>query len=580
MFKRKKIKGVISVSAISMMTAVILFLGILAPPVVAQSIGGLLKNAVSEVKEAGGDGPSVDVDALVKKINSDLRAAENLKFNGKIQESSDMLDQIARDIATVKGADPDNSKLAGYESKYARQRKDIDKRMPKETPPLESTSTSSVPASQAGPTSEKVPAGVTKRLKEIGGELDDAEGMVSNTSYSEDRRVKNTEYALKSADELMGEIERMYADSMSHPDVVSVQERRKKIQGDLDALKGKVADAEAAEEANRKAEEDAAAAEEANKEADRAAWESRTIDKKQAAEDWALLAKLRDKHLRDLGSESYFTKAGEGFIPVWREWKSQFAPLQVRFKQTYGESYDDVTKSFEGVQKPLDVSSEITDLSNWLGYLDLERQEKDYVDWAVRRGRDSYSRWKAMENPDPTKYELKFDYTERALNSFKIARMLDPEGSYDDFIAQAEAARKETYPLWMEVLKKLEWPGHKADFAGPGKPDALAKAALDFLKKDKDWSKPEYDDVHIPLAACVTGSGWVVSKTNVLQQPTQYSIDIFVAFEGSKEPEIVYVYHMVFYTREELGVKKELPFKWCNSRLYAKYRMLKSKVPR
>jgi len=36
---------------------------------------------------------------------------------------------------------------------------------------------------------------------------------------------------------------------------------------------------------------------------------------------------------------------------------------------------------------------------------------------------------------------------------------------------------------------------------------------------------------------------------------------------------------MVFYTVEEGGVQKALPFRYANSRQYAKYRMLMSNVP-
>ncbi len=49
----------------------------------------------------------------------------------------------------------------------------------------------------------------------------------------------------------------------------------------------------------------------------------------------------------------------------------------------------------------------------------------------------------------------------------------------------------------LEDIKGKEWPGHNPDFSGPGDPDKLAAAALDFLRKKPDWSRPEYDDVHM-----------------------------------------------------------------------------------
>jgi hypothetical protein len=126
----------------------------------------------------------------------------------------------------------------------------------------------------------------------------------------------------------------------------------------------------------------------------------------------------------------------------------------------------------------------------------------------------------------------------------------------------------------LEDIKGREWPGHNPDFSGPGDPDKIADAALEFLKKNPNWSRPEYDDVHTPYAACVTGTDWSVSKKAPLtHQPTQYSLDVLVAFTGEKDPDVAYVYHMVFYTREEAGVEKAPPFRYANSRQYSKYKI-------
>lgn len=126
----------------------------------------------------------------------------------------------------------------------------------------------------------------------------------------------------------------------------------------------------------------------------------------------------------------------------------------------------------------------------------------------------------------------------------------------------------------LKDIEGKEWPGHNPDFSGPGNPDEIAEAALEFLTRNPNWSRPEYDDVHTPYAACVTGSEWAVSKKAPLtHQPTQYSINLLVAFTGEKDPDIAYVYHMVFYTREEAGVAKSLPLRYANSRQYAKYQI-------
>ena len=520
-----------------------------------------------------------DVDALAKQANSDLRKAQNEMFSSKYEASDELLKKASEAIEKMKAADPDNSKIKSLESKYTRQRKDLDKRMNKST--TATTSSSSSSAKSAASASDKLPAGVTKRLKDYNRNLDSAESSLTKESnISDESRAEQAVYALDSADSFMEEIVKMYGDqiSMDHPDLVAAKKRCADIQKQADALAGKVADLKAKEEADLKAKADSKQAEEDKRKAGEAAWASRVIDKKQAAKDWTIVDKLSWKYQSDFMSQSYFTKNGAVFIQEWNDWKKEFLPLWERFEKSYGTSYEDLEYSFKDVQKPLGVKRDVINCIPLLKSIKIDEQEKQYVSWAMNRGRDSFNRWQAMTNPDPTKIELKYDYTDRALNSFKLAKKLDPEGDYDEFIAQAQAAQDQTKPMWLEALKKIEWPGHNPDFAGPGKPDELAAAALDFLRKVDQWTKPEYDDEHIPLAACVQSSGWAVSKKNILSEPLQYSINITVAFTGKKSGETAYVYNMVFYTGEELGINKGLPFKYANSRQYEKHRMLKSKI--
>ena len=54
---------------------------------------------------------------------------------------------------------------------------------------------------------------------------------------------------------------------------------------------------------------------------------------------------------------------------------------------------------------------------------------------------------------------------------------------------------------------------------------------------------------------------------------------MLVAFTGRADPELVYCYCMVFYTREEAGVKPGMPLHFANSKQYACFRMLKANVP-
>ncbi len=302
-------------------------------------------------------------------------------------------------------------------------------------------------------------------------------------------------------------------------------------------------------------------------------------DAPQAAADWKTLSDLTNHYVSDLLSQSTFQKQGQAFIDDWKAWRGKFEPFFKQFTERYGTSYDQVTKAFEGVTQPLDVNQDIGSLYNSASNIDLVAQEKQIVQWAADLGRESYQRWSGLKDPDTSKMELKFDYADRAVRYFTLAAELDPQGDYASFIEQANAAREQSNADWQKVLKDLTWPGHNPQFAGPGDPDALAAAALDYLKQAESWSRPEYDDEHIPIAACVTAKDWEVYKTTALGAPTQYSLDCFVAFKGTQDPNIAYGYHMVFYTREDPGVEKAPPFRYANSQQYAKYKMLMANVP-
>jgi hypothetical protein len=188
-----------------------------------------------------------------------------------------------------------------------------------------------------------------------------------------------------------------------------------------------------------------------------------------------------------------------------------------------------------------------------------------------------------MKNPPKEKLELKVDYAKRALAKYSQARELDP-GVGSNAVAKAENALKESEAALKKAMTELRWPGHNPDFKGPGDPDDLAAEALNLLRKmkaeGKQWSKPEYDDEHIPIAACVAGSKWNVwKKEPITQKPTQFSLKFFIAFKGAKDPDIAYGYYMFFYTDERSGVEMAPPFYYCNSQQYAKFKMLMDNVP-
>ncbi|MCB9854504.1 MAG: hypothetical protein H6818_02370 [Phycisphaerales bacterium] len=303
-------------------------------------------------------------------------------------------------------------------------------------------------------------------------------------------------------------------------------------------------------------------------------------DNQVAAQDWKALAELCKEYQDNFQSQSAFKAKGATIVTSWEDWKARFEPVRDRFRSRYGERNPDIYETFENVPKPDGVTMPATQAAGIAYGIDIPQCERQFADWAASWAMSALRLSNSIKEDNREKLELKYVRAEDAVRYFKLAKRWKNDGDYDAKIQEAETAARLALPLWKEVLKELAWPGHDKRFAGLDEPDALAAAALAFLREHPDWSAPEYDDEHVPLAACVESDAWSVCKRAPLTDvPTQYSVAILVAFTGKADPDLVYVYHMVFYTAEAAGVKPGLPFRHANSKQHATFRMLKSNVP-
>lgn len=303
-------------------------------------------------------------------------------------------------------------------------------------------------------------------------------------------------------------------------------------------------------------------------------------DTRQAAKDWAQMDKMLTEREK-FQYQSSFEKHPDEFVSNWLDFSENFTAAAGDFAERYGSDRTSLQDFFQKVIKPSEADREcFIFVDQYLfAVSDMERMHRQITDWAESMGKDNYLRWEQMTDTDNTKTELKYRYARRALAGYNAAAKLNPDSDYSELVKKAESAERETKDLYIKTMESIKWPGHNKNFTGPGNPGELSEAALEFLRNNPKWSRPEYDDEHIPYAACVTGSGWEVYKTAPLTNvPTQYSLDMLVAFTGKNDPDIVYAYNMVFYTAEESGVKKALPFRYANSKQYQKYQMLKKSV--
>jgi hypothetical protein len=304
------------------------------------------------------------------------------------------------------------------------------------------------------------------------------------------------------------------------------------------------------------------------------------VDQRQAIEDWKTLDKLCLEYEMTYLDENEAKKKGAGLKADWEAWKKQFQPAWENFKKRYGADENTVRAAFKGIAKPQGVAMDAAQVANVSGGINFATAEKSFGDWAVKWGNEALGVATRLKGENLEQLERKVVRAEDAVRYCQLAKSLGSKDDCAEQIKQAQAIIAEVKPAWKKALVELKWPGHNAEFAGPGKPDELAAAALEFLRKNPNWTKPEYNDEHTPLAACVTAKGWEVwKKAPLTEQPTQHCVEMLVAFTGKADPELVYCYRMVFYTREEAGVKAGLPLAFANSKQFACFRMIKANVP-
>lgn len=519
-----------------------------------------------------------EADDLAKQADKALRQAERLMHNGKADEAGKELDAVDKLLAKIEAAKPDPVKLKTLRGKVTKLRKDLERRRPKDQP--------KTPAGEKP--NEAKPAKLSRAVRESMDRFEDAKRIIEHAyrwietsktkelskpvaKYYEDIETRTGELAAA-----MKEVRQRSATEgvTTHPDLDEAQRyldaapaRLTKVKAEMENFKSEQAAMQAAKEAAEQAAETQAKADAAP-------------DPTQAAQDWKELAILSKEYQDNFQSQSHFKKQGAMAASRWQDWKTRFEPVRERFRQRYGDQNPDIYTAFENVPKPDGVMMPATQTAGIAYGIDLAQCEKRFADWAADWGKDALRLSKSIKKDNTEKLELKYVRAEDAVCYYKLAKLWKSGGDYDATIQEAQAAVAEALPLWKAVLKELKWPGHNTKFAGPGAPDDLAKAALDFLREHPKWTAPEYDDEHVPLAACVEADAWSVSKRAPLtEQPTQHAVDILVAFTGKADPELVYVYHMVFYTAEAAGVKPALPFHYANSKQYARFRMLKENVP-
>ena len=163
-------------------------------------------------------------DELAQNANSEIRAAERAMHSGQNEKAAGLLDEVAVMLEQIEQTEPGHSRLQGLQSKYQRIRKQVDRKLGSSSPaPATTASTTAATAK----TSDKLPGGVSKRIRDIDSLLAKVQSTLDTTSADPEWRVKQAGQYLASAEALLQEIDSRYGKDFSpdHPEYAAVKDR-------------------------------------------------------------------------------------------------------------------------------------------------------------------------------------------------------------------------------------------------------------------------------------------------------------------------------------------------------------------
>ena len=132
------------------------------------------------------------------------------------------------------------------------------------------------------------------------------------------------------------------------------------------------------------------------------------------------------------------------------------------------------------------------------------------------------------------------------------------------------SASAELLEAWLD---EQVFPTPSFSFSGPGQKAELAASCLKWFQASSEWNSSKGEH---PFHVIVSGN-WVVAKRNILGQPIQWGLPIYLALWRDAQPKLARVFSLTMVTRVEAGVAKSPP--WSGCFVGSSYPMRRAKVP-
>ncbi len=229
------------------------------------------------------------------------------------------------------------------------------------------------------------------------------------------------------------------------------------------------------------------------------------------------------------------------------------------FAATYGKTRNDIdskiwdlTETVKNQRPDESAGNAYEESKQWLDNIKPSRKEKagEFINQAegLQSNMDSYKAYVTDENFEKMKGQL------------GLALQFDPENEKaKEMLANVDKLRTEKLGAIQDKIDAAEWPGHFKNFTGPGDPDDLAEAAMEYLRADEEARNDKNPERTIAVA--IRGN-WYPFKKNILGETIQWGLPIWGACYNEKEKKegICRVFSLTVLTGEEKGVKQAPPF--------------------
>lgn len=127
--------------------------------------------------------------------------------------------------------------------------------------------------------------------------------------------------------------------------------------------------------------------------------------------------------------------------------------------------------------------------------------------------------------------------------------------------------------LLEQWLDAQVFPSPEFEFSGPGTAADLTASSLAWFQGNAEWNQSNGEHpFHVIL-----GGNWVVTRRNILGEPVQWGLPIYMALWKDAQPELARVFTLTMVTEIRFGVAQSPPWKGCL--VGSSFPMRRSKVP-